>query len=201
MSGENRRSLKGELKNAFNIGYSNAAASLRKLVNEKVYFNHFHVGYYKLDSTNFIKHDFFGQNVAGRLLTTEIFGELAGKSYLFLSDDEYEILTRGIPESKNQEINFKDEFAKELDNILSAAVITALSNELDLQIYGDIPVMAGRPDNDIQKMIYSDFNSHAGEIYVTAMHFSFDNYPSISPYFVWVLDSKTLKALEPNSIV
>lgn len=192
--------LEDYLKSAFNTGYANAASSLRKLTKDKVYFNNFHFGFYRLDSSYLAEDGLFSRNGANLVLTTEVFGDLVGKSYLLISDREFEVLTQEIPESTNPDINFKEEFAKELDNILSASVITALSNELKLKIYGDIPVLVGKMSCNVEDLIYDDFSGQAGEVYVTAIYFSFENQPSLNPFFIWVVNSKTLDILQEKSI-
>ena len=196
-----KKDYKKYLKVAFESGFTNAASSLTKMVKDKIYFNNFHFGVHKLEP-NFLKeYASFSRNKGNLLITTEIFGEVTGKSYLFLSDEEYDVLTSGIPESKNPTINLKEEFLKEVDNILSASVITRLSNELNLKMYGDIPILVGNVHGDIEDIIYDDFNEQTEDVYINSISFSFEKQPVINPFFIWVVNNDVLKALETKSVV
>ena len=192
--------FENDLKKAFESGYSNAASSLSKLTKDKIYFNNFHVGFHKLELKFLAGHASFSRNGGNLLITTEIFGDVTGKSYLFLSDEEFDILTAGIPESKDQSVNLKEEFLKEVDNILSASVITRLSNELNLKMYGDIPMLVGKVNGKIDDIIHDDFNEQTEDIYINSIFFSFENQPIISPVFIWVVDSNALMTLETKPV-
>lgn len=186
------------LKDAFESGYSNAVTSLMQLIRNKVYFNNFLYGSYAVETASLTN----GQQSAGPklLLTTEIFGDITGKSYLLLSDTEFDLLTAGIPESKDPQVDLKQEFIKEMDNILSASVITHLSNELGFKIYGDIPTLVEKSSGKIEDLIYDDFNEQSEEVYVNAMFFSFDDHPALRPLFIWVMDCQVLSKVEEKII-
>lgn len=193
--------IEAGLKNAFDTGYANAVSSFRMMTKDKVYFNNFRFGFYRPDSVSFTQHELFTRNETKLLITTDVFGDLTGKSYLLISDHEFDTLTSGVIEGTDAKVDLKLEYVKELDNILSASVITALSNELELKIYGDIPVVAGKIAGNIVDIIQEDFGDHSREVYVTAIYFSFENRPSLNPFFIWVVDSKALKSVETNSTV
>jgi chemotaxis protein CheY-P-specific phosphatase CheC len=183
--------FRDHLRSAFASGYSNAASSFSTLINDKIDFNNFHFDFHKLDSTLFTERNYFRRSGEHLLVTTDVFGDITGKSYLFLNDQEYDVLTAGVPVSKSLKIDFKKEFIKELDNIISASVITRLSNELKLKMYGDVPLLRGRTDSQIEDIIYSDFNSQT-EVYINSIFFSSDRYPAVRPFFIWVMDSSNL---------
>jgi chemotaxis protein CheY-P-specific phosphatase CheC len=195
------RITKQALKKAFESGYSNAVASLSKIINKKIYFNNFYEKYQKTDSIHIITDQTLHYRSRENLLiTTEIFGDVTGKSYLLLSEEELELLTVGIPQHKEPHLNLKEEFLKEVDNILSASVITRLSNELKIKMYGDIPIVVGNVSGKIEDILYDDFQEQ-NEVYTNAIFFSFEHYPLISPLFIWVMvgsilsvgESKTMK--------
>lgn len=189
------------LRSAFNTGYANATASLRALTKDKVYFNNFYFGFYKADAVLLANQSLFSRNDTSLLITTDVFGDLSGKSYLLISEKEFDTLTREIRQSEDPEIDLKLEYAKELDNILSASVITALSNELHLRIYGDIPVVVGKVSGNMDDIIQEDFSGYPDEVYVTAVYFSFEDKPALTPFFIWVVNSKDLEGLESSSVV
>lgn len=186
------------LKNAFDSGYSNAATSFSILAKTNIFFTNLKSGFYKIDE-DFNTPDFLNRNGSHVLLTTEIFGDITGKSYLLFSAEEFGLLTTEVPESRDPNLNLKEEFAKELDNILSASVITKLSNALNRKMYGDIPIMVGAVSARVVDIIFDDFSEQASEIYVNAGYFSIENHPSAKPLFVWVVDSSTLPVHETNT--
>ena len=184
------------LKDAFESGYSNAARSFSQMMKDKIYFNNFHISSCKLDAIDlpdqvYIKR----QNEAKILLTTEIFGDLTGRSYFLLTEREFDLLTSSIPESADPTLNFKQEFIKEVDNILTASVITKLANELNQKMYGDVPLLIERACGRMDDIIFDDFSEHADEIYINSTFFSSSNYPDISPLFIWVMNSNTLQII------
>jgi len=188
-----------DLENAFTVGYSNASASFRALSKERIGFNNFHRGVYKLDADCHLDHELYTGMSGDVLVTTEVFGDVSGKSYLFISEREYAILTERVPDGVDRNVDLKLEFLKELDNILSASVITALSNELRISVYGDIPQLVSNTTIPLPDLIFSDFKDYADEVYVTTIFFSFEGQPSLRPLFVWVINTTSLKGLERST--
>jgi hypothetical protein len=114
---------------------------------------------------------------------------------------EFEKLTAHIPVGKVPGVNFKEEFAKELDNILSASVITRLSNDLRVKVYGDIPILVGQTTATIEDIIREDFADHTSKVYINSIYFSFAKEDSLlSPHFVWVMNGEVLSAMESKAI-
>ena len=184
------------LKNAFESGHTNATLSLSKMTRTEIYYTNFRMGFHTLDPDYLGKDGTFNREGASLLFTTEVFGDVTGKSYLLISDEEFALLTHGIPDSKDPGINLKEEFAKELDNILSASVITRLSNELKRKMYGDIPILVGKVHGRIEDIIYDDFSEQAKDVYINSGHFSFSERPTLRPLFIWVVDRNSLNCLQ-----
>lgn len=188
-----------KLDKLFDSGYANAASALARMTGQQIGFHQIQAGFHPLEELQMngalclIK--------GSLLLTTEIFGDITGKSYLFLSDKEVDLLTAGIPVGKEASINLKEEFLKEVDNILSASVITRLSNELKMEMYGDIPLLQGKTLAKIEDTIKDDFSEQTENIYINAISFSIVGYPEIKPIFIWVLDSNVLESIKRKSIL
>lgn len=191
------------LTEAFESGYSNAANSLSLMINDKVCYEKHYQASHLVDSLNLadIYPQLQDQKESFMLITTEVFGDVFGKSYLFLSHHDFETLTRNIGQSKDPRINFHHEFLKEVDNILSAAVITRLSNKLNVKIYGDIPMWIGPVQNDVIDMISSDFQDRTAEIYVNTIVFTLDKTPQVKPLFIWIMDSRVISGIEEKAIL
>lgn len=188
------------LRDAFEAGYLNAALSLSRLTGGGISFNNFRFGGQKLADTNFSAYVRDNRQGTDLMLTTEVFGDLSGKSYLLLSVDELEWLTTKIPNHANQHENMTEEFIKEVNNILSASVITWLANHLECKVYGNVPEIGGKVTRRMEDIIYDDFRGFADEVYVNSVSFSIDNHPEVHPAFVWVLDTRLMGKTEAKKI-
>jgi chemotaxis protein CheY-P-specific phosphatase CheC len=176
------------LKSAFQDGFSNASHSLGLMTGEKINYNNLRHAAYQLEEPYLVNEANGNPHQSHILLTTDLFGDIAGKSYLFLSEQEFQSVTQSIPDSGLSAANLKEEFVKELDNILSAAVITKLSDRLHRKMYGDVPVLIGKVNSKVEDVIYDDFIEQTSEVYIYAAIFSFENNPQLKPLFVWVFD-------------
>ena len=195
-----RKTFEDQIKVAFQSGYTNAATSFSMMANGKFSFHNFHYSLHKINGQIIPELGTANLHTPTRMVTTELFGEVSGKSYLFFSQHDFDLLTQGIKHQENSGINLKEEYIKELDNILSAAVITKLSNELKVKMYGDIPILTKVSDT-IDTIIHQDFNEQADEIYISSTSFSSANHAGISPLFIWVVDCKILDAMESKSTI
>jgi chemotaxis protein CheY-P-specific phosphatase CheC len=191
--------LEDKLRGAFEAGYFNASSSLSKMLNLQIGYTNSFCGCYRIAQPSLAEP--FWSNKGNLLITTDVFGDLKGKSYLFLSDKEVELLTNGIPIGKDPKVNLKEEFLKEVDNILSASVITKLSNELKLKMYGDVPLLQGKTSAKIEDLFEDDFGEETQAIYFNSMSFSFVNHLEINPTFIWVLNSAVLESINAKSII
>ncbi len=192
MIGANGLDKEKILKGAFDSGFEHATKAFGQLTGEKIKFMNVQVGSIALNDDSRYSYDTSSDYL---LLTTKICGEITGKSYFILSEVDYELITKRIPGSQATNADLKEEFIKELNNILSASVITKLSNELDQHMYGDVPVFLGRVRARIGDIILDDFCEYEEVVYVNIIHFSFDDYPNSFPAFIWVIDSHSQKKM------
>jgi chemotaxis protein CheY-P-specific phosphatase CheC len=183
------------LKAAFQEGFLNASQSLGLMTGEKIAHNNLRHALCQLEEPYVVNEALEDQHQSHLLLTTDLFGDIAGKSYLFLSEQEFQSVTQRIPGSGNAEASLKEEFIKELDNILSAAVITKLSGRFHRKMYGDVPVLVGKVNSRVEDIIYDDFIEQTSEVYIHAAVFSFETNPLLNPLFVWVFDKATIDDL------
>lgn len=125
------------------------------------------------------------------LITTNIIGELTGKSYLLFNEEECNaVYTSCMPFNEDEYSRMMEGEAilKELDNILSAAVITEFSNYLDVMIFGDVPLLSRSNQAAVKNKIINDFNKESGEsgyFMVANTQFVFENNTSLQPQFIW----------------
>jgi chemotaxis protein CheY-P-specific phosphatase CheC len=199
MNQEMKERFELTLRDAFEAGYLNAALSLSRLTGGGISFNNFRFSNHKLHDTNFDTHARESREGTDLMLTTEIFGDLSGKSYLLLSVDELAWLTSKIPGHASQQENMTEEYIKEVNNILSASVITWLSNHLESKIYGNVPVLAGKVTRRMEDIIHEDFRGFSEEVYINSVSFSIENHPEVHPAFVWVIDTRLTPKAEPKT--
>lgn len=137
------------------------------------------------------------------VVTTDIMGDMKGKSYLILNEREcdqvYDFCTgkgyekqTGVPRA---------EVLKELDNILSAAVITEFSNRLGITVYGDVPHIFTMGKKDIQTMVQNDFNEGLGQypFIVTDVTFNLGGVKNCAPRLVWKLGDPFYSLVHKNA--
>ncbi len=124
------------------------------------------------------------------LITTEIIGDIQGKSFLLLTESECRAmfntcLPPGEPSEERQLM--EEAILKELDNIVSAAVITEASNILQVSIYGDVPQLVEGTAEEVQLTVLADFTNSAGsDICLFAnTRFSFEQNTTLQPRFFW----------------
>ena len=189
----NNKDIKDKLRSAFELGYLNAAKALSQLMMKEVSFNNFYVHFHNRNSIHLSEELLTRCNQVCLLVTTEIFGDVTGKSFLFLNQFEYDLLTSGIPKSKNTYFDLSEEYVKEIDNILSASVLTRLSDELELDLFGDVPLAIGEDHNSIEDMVFDNVNRRSDEVYVNSIFFSLNEHPDFCPVFVWVVDGSIRK--------
>jgi len=178
----------GQIAIAFDKGFSNASTSLGQFINDKIQYDIVQRGSYDIEANGIPTEGYERHNKSAKhLITTEIVGEVTGKSYLFLSEEEFSQLTVNIPEGTSG-TDFKEEFLKELDNIISAAVITELANNLQKKMYGNVPVFVGKVNSKIEDAIYDDFSDGDNKLFINSISFTFKSNPAITPLFIWVMN-------------
>lgn len=138
-----------------------------------------------------------GENI--HLLLTEVIGELKGVCCLIFSNEEADRLRQATlsPEiTSNPEImaEMSDGILLEVDNIISASVITQFSNILKHKIHGGVPRLKKLNSEEINQYVKSklendmfiiSFNTH----FVSA-HLDF------SPQFLWLFDSSFTNSIK-----
>lgn len=117
-----------------NEGMSRAAAALAKLLDREVLITELKVQQGTARET--IKKLHHKDQLI--ILQTEVIGDLRGQSFLLLTEPEaIAILEMTLNNHTFEHMGM--EYLKEIDNILSAAVVAAMADLLELTIYGDVP--------------------------------------------------------------
>jgi len=134
------------------------------------------------------------------LLTTSIIGEHNGKSYLLFNEHEAnEVYKKCMPYNKDESSRIMETEAllKELDNILSAAVITQFSNFMEATIFGDVPTISRTNQAALKDKIIEDFETEGSDYFLVAdTEFVFENNTQMCPQFIWKLTEGFMEGLK-----
>jgi chemotaxis protein CheY-P-specific phosphatase CheC len=138
-----------------------------------------------------------GENI--HLLLTEVIGELKGVCCLIFSNDEADKLrhTALSPEiMSNPEImaEMSDGILLEVDNIISASVITQFSNILKHKIHGGVPKLKRLNDKEVNQYVKSKLED---DMFIISFntHFVSANL-DFSPQFLWLFDSSFTNSIK-----
>ncbi|MEQ8478086.1 hypothetical protein [Fulvivirga sp.] len=179
-----------------NHGYNHAAKSFSSMTGQKVTIEGSEV---ELCS----KHDYLKDNLDHlkniTVLQTDVIGQIQGASYLIFNEQEKITVSEMTSAAFGPNSKLEDDvILMEIDNIISAAVITELSNSLKLSIYGDVPQLYQLKDiHDFHKYI----NEGNSDYYLlTRTKFIFENHTSISPIFIWKMDKMLIEFVNATSL-
>lgn len=137
------------------------------------------------------------------LVITDIIGEAGGRSYLVLSAAEGALIQNlCLPSMSNaeQRATLSEAVLKELDNVLSAAMITEFSNALHLSIYGGVPHLLTLSVDDLKKKFHEDFHTESdSHCWWVKVRFIFKSKDYLQPQFVWKLPIEFLQHAEKQT--
>lgn len=128
------------------------------------------------------------------LIKTELMGELKGVSHLIFSEEEvtklYETcLPSNIASNdSNESAIMKLGFLTEIDNMVSAAVITEFSNFLDVEIYGKVPSLKVLKAEEVNEHLVLESKEFESVIHFKAVFHGKEL--NICPDFVWAFHNK-----------
>lgn len=133
------------------------------------------------------------------VLTTYLLGELKGVCYLIFSEQEMELLMQTeLPAEILNQPELKSEMGKalllEMDNIISANVITEFANALKVKIYGDVPSMECMPQNQLFDVLAQAIEEEMFLLSFKA-HFSNDEV-DFNPEFIWLFDQEFIQKIK-----
>lgn len=137
---------------------------------------------------------FGGDNKDVHLIQTELMGELKGTSYLIFSEHEVTKLYQAclppnVANGDSDECNImKMGFLTEIDNMVSAAVITEFSNILGLEIYGNVPSLKVLKSASLNQFIVDQSSEFESIIHFKAVFHGKEL--DICPDFIWVFHNQ-----------
>jgi chemotaxis protein CheY-P-specific phosphatase CheC len=182
-------------KELISIALANAADAFSKMAGEKVLVHQFDLTIGTPEAKAVLPEGF---DASLHVLTTEVKGNLEGKSYLVFNQSDTKrickVFAPGQPVYTGEGLGELEEaLLLELDNILSAAVITQLSNFLDTFIYGGVPGLRTLS----QAEAVSRFGAETEHFDVVFhIHARFKSYrTNLQPSFIWYFKSEFLAAI------
>jgi len=126
------------------------------------------------------------------LLTTKVIGEMKGICCLIFSAEEADHLRKAalpqeILDSPEMMEEMSDGIMLEVDNIISASVITQFSNLLKVKIHGGVPDLKKVTFKEMEEYISGEVNN---ELYLISFKTSFESSKAqFNPEFVWLFDN------------
>lgn len=129
------------------------------------------------------------------ILITQIIGDVSGKSFLIFNNEESQEIFKSINlTSANKALN--EAFLLEIDNIISASVISELSNSLNVEVYGDVPKLIVKNAKELATFIRSEVgDENVSSMIFCNTTFQFDGKEKINPQFIWNLNSKIFETI------
>ncbi|MCE3226862.1 MAG: hypothetical protein K0S32_1413 [Bacteroidetes bacterium] len=186
-------------KSIINIGLNKAATSLSFFMKEEIKINGLDLRFNRFENQS----DFtgkYGNNI--HFLVTEVIGELKGICCLIFSEEEADHLrTVALPQEirDNTQLmaEMSDAIMLEVDNIISASVITEFSNILGHKIYGGVPHLKKFSLSEMEEFVR---NNYEKEMYIMNFksHFASSKL-DFKPDFVWMFDNSFLDSVKDFS--
>jgi chemotaxis protein CheY-P-specific phosphatase CheC len=186
-------------RSIINIGLSRAATSLSFFMKEEIRINGLDLRFNKFENQS----DFtckFGNNI--HFLVTEVIGELKGTCCLIFSEEEADHLrTAALPQDIRENVQMMAEMSDaimlEVDNIISASVITEFSNLLGHKIYGGVPNLKKFTVNEMEEFVKQNYEK---EMYIINFKSHFvSSKLDFKPDFVWLFDDSFLNSVKEFS--
>lgn len=176
------------LQEIIHKGYSRAATSFSSMLGHKVHIDNNRIDLLK--NKNELAELFINRNNL-HLVETSVIGALIGESYLLFTREEEEAICKMCRSAFGNENYMENELIlKEIDNILSAAVITEFANTLGIRIYGDVPHLFLVDNNEGFKEAIFKAESKDDYFILANANFVFDGLVSICPVFLWRFEKK-----------
>lgn len=173
-----------QIEKLINSGLQHAGQSLEKILQTPVHaeaqlVEDKHISKYKknLKSTDYI------------VLSTDIIGSPIGKSLLIFTQQEAEKLSQHClskPYENNEEMTHA--LLLEIDNMLTAAVVTTLSNTLETELFGDIPSIQWCTKEELQSLLGTQIKSKYMDLSSVFIKSTLSNTLHINPRFIWLLN-------------
>lgn len=165
-----------------------ASKSLSSFIDSEVHMDDFSVT--TTDGLEFLKSP---ENSKVLLLKTELMGELGGINYFLLPIyDVMKICSKRV--GKDEAKPMMIEFLKEMENVLAAAAITNIANQLAINIFGDVPKAQAIQHNEVLNTIEEESSNLPPKL-VIYCQFNLPEF-NIKSKYMWVFSEAMFQELQ-----
>jgi chemotaxis protein CheY-P-specific phosphatase CheC len=127
------------------------------------------------------------------VLLTNVKGTLGGKSFLIMEEkDAQAIIGTCLTQKESRIDNLEESMLLEIDNILSATMITHIADQLSLFIYGDVPSIEKMNGQDLNKYIQNQQEQFPVKLFSEVEVESLKN----TFQFIWLFDQSLLQSIK-----
>lgn len=180
-------------KEIINIGLSKAADSLSFFIHKKVLLQGLNLEVKPIEQLEYPKE---GDDIIFHVLTSEIKGDIQGYCYLnFSEDDGSKFLNIALPDGvKNDEDKYKEmgkAMLLEVDNIITASVVTQFANLLKVSMHGFVPIYKMLHASQILEYMYTSSKEATSYLHFRAKFMCKE--VNMAPDFIWLLDREFMK--------
>lgn len=184
-----------KMSHLMNRALQNSAKALSTLIEDDVRLEGLEV---RLNTSKKKNFTFFNSDVIYNI-ASEIRGDISAESFLIFNQTDAEKLLQNIkpsPEIKN--IGMLEAILLEVANILTASVVTSLSNYLDVNAFGGVPKLHKLTKDTTEKFIQTTFSdlpfSFSFKIELASLS------TQIYPEFLWLVHQEFYELLEKKEI-
>lgn len=183
----------------FSIALANAADAFSKYAGEKVIFKDYSIEIFSKEQQDETLRRL--QQKHYYTLNTEIKGALHGKTYLLFQHEEikkvFQIFAQppvSLVEQAGQLTDIQKDILLELDNIISAAVVTQVANFTELFIYGDIPRFSYSSQQELIDRFRKDFEAFGHVLNIQTQLQTYST--NLNPMFICFMDDEFLTKMK-----
>ncbi|MGK7396595.1 MAG: chemotaxis protein CheC [Candidatus Cyclobacteriaceae bacterium M3_2C_046] len=178
-------------KNIINISLANAAEAFSKLAKDKVTLQQVEIPPTIPDTD--LNHVI---NSLDKLyvLVTEVKGDLPAESYLVFTQENAALTASHVMGSHNSNEEMQEAMLLEVDNILTASVVTQFSNFFGKSIYGDVPHLIKLNKTETEEVLTQKMSQY--DLRVTFKTCFVTNKLKIHPEFVWIFTQDLIQAVK-----
>ncbi|MCP4457407.1 MAG: hypothetical protein GY816_05180 [Cytophagales bacterium] len=139
------------------------------------------------------------------LLRTELIGEIQGVCHLIFTQEEIrriidtclpkELYTGAPSELELMEL----EFITEIDNMVSATIISQFSNILDVEMFGNVPSLHTIKSNEVKEYLEAESNKYNSTLHFKSI-FQGEEL-EVSPHFTWMVQDEFVTKIKDMAVL
>lgn len=181
------------IKEVIEIGLEKAATALSMLLGEKVLSSPEFLFEQKVTKDYFKER--FQHEKAYYLVITKVEGELGAESFLIFDNENAKNLwDKILPDKDREDRSMREAALLEIDNILTATVVTEFANHLAIKAYGDIPTLEQVFNEQVYDLIQNKLEMYPTS-YLLKTEFGSEN-THIETEFIWFFYPEFIKIIK-----